>query len=937
MGSTPRAPGTQDGLIDFSGYSDAQLHDLQHFLDPNASPLNHANLLAEMARRGASADTVDNAQSSPGAKAGRWMVRLTRRDGLPGWLEAVRRHQPLYGAGSVEINDEGLVLHGRRRTWLGVPLQATRAIPSGAIRNVGTDGTLVQFDQDRGSSLLAAIGLGAGRYSFRAGSAADAQAIARALPATRTEGFDDSWAAVRQFDRAMEAAGGPWVTVALVLINILAYAAMAWASGGFSGFNLQSLVSWGGNFGVMTANGQWWRLFTALFMHLDPLHLIVNMWALWNVGRLTERLYGRWLFLALYLATGLLGGLASVIWDPARVCAGASGAIFGLFGLFVAYLSQRRTRLPRAVFRAHWLSTSVFVLFSLTNGAMQTGIDNAAHVGGLLAGLALGLILAQPLAENGQARLRPVAAGLAVALLIVTTTAGILRARNDGARLSPLEQYWQSHQDLARDNAAAERRWAELASRLGGGTLSVADGAAAFESEVVPAWQKMADRLRQEKLLLPPDQARAGAETLEYTENRLTWARKLVVALKANDNSHALEFQDLNQKNQRLAARLQWRSMQAAMAHRPAALSNNTLVTYIRDLVRSGGADCIHGPEVFGRTPKATDARDDGPALRDAAGCAAQRALRKGDYAALEAMMADGLRTIGDLPDGGSRLQGVLGGLNDLFDYEGLDIDAQFARIAGWRRAYPQSIYPDLAEAELLSIWAWWARGHGTANMVSGQAMAVFEFRQYMTAVALEDIRDRAKDLPAWYAQSMQLSVSDGSEAAKTRTLFNEGNAKFPHFYELHRQMLRALMPRWGGSAADVDHFIQEVVAAAPEGERDALLARLYWSYATLEDDDYDVVEKNDILGSRLMAGFDALLKRYPKSDYWLNAYANMACRTNSAIKYIELRPDLDKRRSSVAWSETVSIDSCDKKFDAAMTAYRRSHPDWQGPAAIAG
>ncbi|MEA1672281.1 rhomboid family intramembrane serine protease [Nitrospirillum sp. BR 11163] len=931
MGSTPVAPGTHDGLIDFSQYTDAQLRDLQHIVDPGTSPLNHANLTSEIARRavGEQALAVDAAnQSLP-----RWAVRLSPHNGLLGWLEFIRDRQSLYGAGSVEIDDTCITFHGRRRTWLGVPLRATCAISRSTIRNVGIDGTLVQFDQRGLSGWLATIGLGKGRFSFQAESATDAQAIVRALPAARTDGFDDNWAALRRFDRLMAAGGGAWITAALVLVNILVFAVMAWGGQRFTAFDLQSLLSWGGNFGVLTINGQWWRLFTAMFLHLDPAHLLINMWALWNVGRLTERLYGRWLFLGLYMATGMLSGLASVIWDPARVSAGASGAIFGLFGLFLAYLSLRRTHVPRTVFRAHWLSTGVFVVFSLTNGMLQTGIDNAAHVGGLLAGLILGRILAQPLVDTGSARPRPLAMGGAVAVVAIVSIAGVIQARNEGMQLSPWEQYWQSHQDLARDNSTAERRWNQLGTQVSGGSMSVADAAAAFETEMVPAWQKMYDRLRREKPLLPANQARAGSDALDYTENRLNWAKELVAVLKKNDQSKAEDLLGFSKKNDRLSAYMQWQNLRAASAHRPTALSNSTIVTYARTLLRHGGVDCVHGPAAFGRIPTASDAKGDGPALREAAGCAAQQALRKGDYATLEAAFAEGLRTIGEMPDGGSRLQGTVGGLNDLFDYEGLGVDDQFARIANWRRAYPQSVYPDLMEVEVLYTWAWWARGHGGADTVSGQAQAFYSFRLAMAAAALKEIKERANGTPLWYIMSMAIGISEGSELKELRATFDEGHAKFPRYYALHRQMLRALMPRWYGSAKDLTEFFSDMRNQAPEAEREEVFARLAWDYSSMEGEDYDITVENRFGWPWLMTGYQGLMKRYPASDYWLNVYANMACRVESDLEYIKLRPDLDTRLSSVVWSDKISVATCDKKFERPMKRYRQDHPDWRGPA----
>src|SRR5262249_35096391 len=157
-------------------------------------------------------------------------------------------------------------------------------------------------------------------------------------------------------------------------------------AGKLGGFDPQEYANWGANIGPMTLGGQWGRLLTATFVHANLAHVLLNMWALWNIGRLTERLFGRWLLLLVYCASGALASLASVIWNPTVASIGASGAIFGLFGAFFAFLAKPDTLVPGSVIRTHWLSTAVFVIYSLFNGFLSEGIDNAAHVGGLLAG-----------------------------------------------------------------------------------------------------------------------------------------------------------------------------------------------------------------------------------------------------------------------------------------------------------------------------------------------------------------------------------------------------------------------------------------------------------------------------------------------------------------------------------------------------------------------
>ncbi len=108
------------------------------------------------------------------------------------------------------------------------------------------------------------------------------------------------------------------------------------------------------------------------------------MWVLWNVGRLAERLFGHSVFFLLYVFTGVVSGLATIVWDPALNVVGSSGAIFGLLGALLASAIRPSHRTVPGFFRSHWLSLLLFTFFNLVWGFMQFGIANAAHVGGFL-------------------------------------------------------------------------------------------------------------------------------------------------------------------------------------------------------------------------------------------------------------------------------------------------------------------------------------------------------------------------------------------------------------------------------------------------------------------------------------------------------------------------------------------------------------------------
>jgi len=147
------------------------------------------------------------------------------------------------------------------------------------------------------------------------------------------------------------------------------------------------------------AQGQWWRMLTAIFLHAGIIHIALNGYALWIFGTVTERDFGRPAFLAIFLVTGFAGSVASFFFAPLTVAGlttigvGASGAIFGLLGAFTAFYFRRR---HTAVGR-YLLNQAVFlIVLNLIIGFSIHFIDIHAHIGGLVAGLACGAI-ADPL------------------------------------------------------------------------------------------------------------------------------------------------------------------------------------------------------------------------------------------------------------------------------------------------------------------------------------------------------------------------------------------------------------------------------------------------------------------------------------------------------------------------------------------------------------
>jgi len=196
---------------------------------------------------------------------------------------------------------------------------------------------------------------------------------------------------VREFLDFLIPQEGHFITLILIYINIIIFFLMVIMGYGLFSFNGQDLLEWGANFGPLTKNGEWWRLITCTFLHGGIMHLFTNMYGLLFVGIFLEPLLGRRYFLIIYLLNGIVASLASIFWHDATVSIGASGAIFGMYGLFISFMIFKIFTLEFT--KAFLLSTLVFIGINLLMG-LTGGIDNAAHIGGLVSGFIIGTLMA---------------------------------------------------------------------------------------------------------------------------------------------------------------------------------------------------------------------------------------------------------------------------------------------------------------------------------------------------------------------------------------------------------------------------------------------------------------------------------------------------------------------------------------------------------------
>lgn len=226
-------------------------------------------------------------------------------------------------------------------------------------------------------------------------------------------------------------------TYALLAVNIGVF---LWMVAHGVNANLPSeraLIHYGANDTWQVLHGQWYRLLTAIFVHVGLVHLASNMWCLWNLGILGEPLLGPMGMIAVYLLTGAAGNLLSmatnvveyhVFRDPGFLFtpgAGASGAVFGIAGILIVLLSNRRLPFPWVQLKRLRSSVVKFSLINLVIGLSTMfvnfgiRIDNSAHIGGFLCGLALGIPLVPRMTAGRERYLKRQKATFAAACLVL--------------------------------------------------------------------------------------------------------------------------------------------------------------------------------------------------------------------------------------------------------------------------------------------------------------------------------------------------------------------------------------------------------------------------------------------------------------------------------------------------------------------------------------
>jgi rhomboid protease GluP len=326
-----------------------------------------------------------------------------------------------------------------------------------------------------------------------------------------------------------------YATYGIIAINVVVFILMVMNGAEiFAVTNGFVHIKWGSNVTALTLSGDWWRLLTSTFIHFGIIHLAMNMYALYTAGVYLEPMLGKTKYIAAYLCTGIIGGIVSLWWHTEGVNgAGASGAIFGLYGVFLALLFTNL--IPKQVRSALLQSIGIFVVFNIVYG-MRSGIDNAAHIGGLLTGMLIGFIFYLELSGRIMIR-RSMAAPLIMILTIAGTWYFLTNYKSDVVRIDQLQKEFFVLQDSALNSLR------ESESLVG------AERKEKLLNVTLPIWKKNLENFNEmETLSMSPSMKAEQQENKKYVQLRIEETELLIKATEAPAGTYDNAIKDVGEK-----------------------------------------------------------------------------------------------------------------------------------------------------------------------------------------------------------------------------------------------------------------------------------------------------------------------------------------------------------------------------------------------------
>ncbi len=330
------------------------------------------------------------------------------------------------------------------------------------------------------------------------------------------------------------------ITRLLIALNIIIYVLMVFSGVHFFEPTTQQILQWGGCSTSTLLQGEPWRLLTAMFVHFGIIHLLMNLYALYDIGSTLETLIGKARFAAVYLATGIFGGLLSQIWhlDSYSVEAGASGGVFGVIGALVALLTT--PLLPEEVRNPPLKRVLGLIAVNLFYG-MKSSVNVAAHLGGLLSGIVIGYCLYITLIHNRN-KIKQ-AALVGISLIILVSASGTLKYMK-GSDFFKFEE-------IATEIHAMQDKMDTLYEGVPTTQFEFLDY---YQKNIIPAWDRgilLADQVSQ--LNLTGDKANYRDYLVKWVSLHSKKYQLFAEQVKADAYIHALEIKKIDDEIASLA------------------------------------------------------------------------------------------------------------------------------------------------------------------------------------------------------------------------------------------------------------------------------------------------------------------------------------------------------------------------------------------------
>lgn len=322
-----------------------------------------------------------------------------------------------------------------------------------------------------------------------------------------------------------------FITPILVNLNILIFIIMSLSGVNIFAPKTQDIIDWGGNFAPLTTDNNWWRLISACFIHIGIFHLIMNCFALAYVGLLLESYLKKRDFLLTYLFCGLVASLSSLYWNTDIVSAGASGAIFGMYGILVVTILFNI--IDKKTNGTLLISIGTLIVLNIAN-SFKAGIDGAAHIGGLLAGLLFGCILAFMVKHRKMAILT-----VSSTALILTITLFTL-CKNSKVYIYQIIEYQEKMQDFVDMEKMALESYNTFYGESKEQILYN------IKDRGIYYWNENLILIKQlDKLYLPKEVHLQNKNLIQYCELRLESYELAYKKLNKNTNEYDTKMEDL--------------------------------------------------------------------------------------------------------------------------------------------------------------------------------------------------------------------------------------------------------------------------------------------------------------------------------------------------------------------------------------------------------